>query len=99
MDNDGSTTLGFSGGARLAFKLKDKDYLRNMLSRRQLQGFVRLRAESGPNRFQVLSSPIFAINERRRNKEQDINKPGRPRQQVVKHPVGEGACVVASSHG
>jgi hypothetical protein len=33
-------TLAFSCGARSAFKLKEKDYLRNMLSRRQLQGFV-----------------------------------------------------------
>src|SRR6266498_3453946 len=33
-------TSAFSCGARPAFKLKGKDYLRNMLSRRQLQGFV-----------------------------------------------------------
>jgi hypothetical protein len=32
----------FSGGARAAFKLREKD-LRSMLSRRQLQGFVGLR--------------------------------------------------------
>jgi len=31
-------TPAFSCGARLACKLKEKDYLRNMLSRRQLQG-------------------------------------------------------------
>jgi len=37
-------TLAFSCGARSAFKLKGKDYLRSMLSRRQLQGFVMLRA-------------------------------------------------------
>jgi hypothetical protein len=36
-------TLAFSCGARSAFKLKEQDYLRNMLSRRQLQGFVRQR--------------------------------------------------------
>ena len=30
-------TLRFSCGARSAFKLKEKGYLRNMLSRRQLQ--------------------------------------------------------------
>ena len=36
-------TLAFSCGARSAFKLKEKGYLRNMLSRRQLQGFVRRR--------------------------------------------------------
>jgi hypothetical protein len=33
-------TIAFSCGARSAFKLKGRDYLRNMLSRRQLQGFV-----------------------------------------------------------
>jgi hypothetical protein len=33
-------TLAFSCGARSAFKLKEQGYLRNMLSRRQLQGFV-----------------------------------------------------------
>ena len=32
--------MAFSCGARSAFKLKEKDYLRSMLSRRQLQGFV-----------------------------------------------------------
>ena len=36
-------TLRFSCGARSASKLKEKDYLRNMLSRRQLRGFVMLR--------------------------------------------------------
>ena len=34
-------TTAFSCGARSAFKLREKDYLRSMLSRRQLQGFVR----------------------------------------------------------
>src|SRR5688500_1482366 len=33
-------TMAFSCGARSAFKLMERDYLRNMLSRRQLQGFV-----------------------------------------------------------
>ena len=33
-------TVAFSCGARSAFKLKAKGYLRKMLSRRQLQGFV-----------------------------------------------------------
>ncbi len=33
-------TLAFSCGARSAFKLGGKDYLRSTLSRRQLQGFV-----------------------------------------------------------
>jgi hypothetical protein len=33
-------TLAFSCGARSAFKLIGKGYLRSMLSRRQLQGFV-----------------------------------------------------------
>ena len=32
--------MAFSCGARSAFKLKEKGYLRKMLSRRQLQGFV-----------------------------------------------------------
>ena len=32
--------MAFSCGARLAFKLKEQGYLRDMLSRRQLQGFV-----------------------------------------------------------
>jgi hypothetical protein len=36
-------TLAFSCGARSAFKLKEQGYLGSMLSRRQLQGFVRLR--------------------------------------------------------
>src|SRR6266576_2719713 len=34
-------TLAFSCGARSASKLKEQDYLRSTLSRRQLQGFVR----------------------------------------------------------
>ncbi len=33
-------TPAFSCGARSASKLKETGYLRNMLSRRQLQGFV-----------------------------------------------------------
>jgi hypothetical protein len=33
-------TLAFSCGARSAFTVKERSYLRNMLSRRQLQGFV-----------------------------------------------------------
>jgi hypothetical protein len=33
-------TLAFSWGARSAFKLTESSYLKNMLSRRQLQGFV-----------------------------------------------------------
>jgi len=33
--------MAFSCGARSAFSLIEKDYLRKMLSRRQLQGFVR----------------------------------------------------------
>jgi hypothetical protein len=36
-------TIAFSCGAQSAFKLKGRSYLRNMLSRRRLQGFVRLR--------------------------------------------------------
>jgi hypothetical protein len=36
-------TLAFSCGARSAFKLKERHYLINMLSRRQLQGLVRHR--------------------------------------------------------
>jgi hypothetical protein len=32
--------MAFSCGARSAFKLKEQNYLRSMLSRRQLQGFV-----------------------------------------------------------
>jgi len=35
--------MAFSCGARSAFKLDGKGYLRSMLSRRQLQGFVGLR--------------------------------------------------------
>jgi hypothetical protein len=34
-------TLRFSCGARSAFKLKEKSYLRSTLSRRQLQALVR----------------------------------------------------------
>ena len=37
-------TVAFSCGARSAFKLKEQGYLENMLSRRQLQGFVELSA-------------------------------------------------------
>ena len=37
--------MAFSCGARSAFKLREKDYLRNMLSRRQLEGFVGQRPE------------------------------------------------------
>ena len=32
--------MAFSCGARSAFELKEQSYLRNMPSRRQLQGFV-----------------------------------------------------------
>ena len=39
---DSRPTVAFSCGARSAFELKEQDYLRNMLSRRQLQGFVML---------------------------------------------------------
>lgn len=35
-------TTAFSCGAPSAFKLKEQDYLRSMLWRRQLQGFVML---------------------------------------------------------
>jgi hypothetical protein len=35
--------MAFSCGARSASELREQDYLRNMLSRRQLQGFVRRR--------------------------------------------------------
>jgi hypothetical protein len=34
-------TLAFSCGARSASELDENDYLKKMLSRRQLQGFVR----------------------------------------------------------
>jgi hypothetical protein len=37
--------MAFSCGARSAFKLKERSYLRKMLSRRQLQGFVGRRPE------------------------------------------------------
>ena len=40
---ESNRTLAFSCGARSAFKLKEQGYLRKMLSRRQLQGFVGLR--------------------------------------------------------
>ena len=43
-------TLAFSCGARSAFKLNGKDYLRSMLSRRQLQGFVRQRVDRTAHR-------------------------------------------------
>ena len=39
----GHITMAFSCGARSAFRVKERSYLRNMLSRRQLQGFVGLR--------------------------------------------------------
>jgi hypothetical protein len=44
-------TLAFSCGARSAFELKGKCYLRKTLSRRQLQGFVRHRRVLGRKRF------------------------------------------------
>jgi hypothetical protein len=37
--------MAFSCGARAAFRLMEKGYLRSMLSRRQLQGFVGLPSE------------------------------------------------------
>jgi len=40
--NRSNITPAFSYGARSAFKLKEQDYLRSMLSRRQLQALVRL---------------------------------------------------------
>ena len=44
VQNTGSSpTLAFSCGARAASELMEKGYLRTTLSRRQLQGFVRLR--------------------------------------------------------
>ena len=39
-DVKSNPTLAFSCGARSAFKLNEGSYLRSMLSRRQLQGFV-----------------------------------------------------------
>jgi hypothetical protein len=44
-------TLAFSCGARSAFKLKEQSYLRSMLSRRQLQGFVELSAAAQTKPF------------------------------------------------
>ena len=41
-------TMAFSCGARSASKLKEKDYMRSTLSRRQLQGFVILRGRTTP---------------------------------------------------
>ena len=53
-------TLAFSCGARSAFNLRGQGYLRNMLSRRQLQGFVMRRASfDNPHlggRYVVLST-------------------------------------------
>jgi hypothetical protein len=43
-------TLAFSCGARSAFKLKEQGYLRSMLSRRQLQGFVRAPSDCNAHR-------------------------------------------------
>jgi hypothetical protein len=40
VSTDSRPTTAFSCGARTAFNLKEQRYLRNMLSRRQLQGFV-----------------------------------------------------------
>jgi hypothetical protein len=42
-------TMRFSCGARSASKLKVNDYLRSMLSRRQLQALVRCRREINAN--------------------------------------------------
>jgi hypothetical protein len=55
-------TPAFSCGARLAFKLKGTSYLKNMLSRRQLQGFVSLRARFKiPHKGFVLMARRYAI--------------------------------------
>jgi hypothetical protein len=47
-------TPAFSCGARSAFKLREQCYLRNTLSRRQLQGFVGLRC-GRPSAFEGLN--------------------------------------------
>src|SRR6266850_3465823 len=63
--------MAFSCGARSAFKLKENDYLRSMLSRRQLQGFVRHRLKGKRQLdlllviFQSMPSAIIAF---RKNK-------------------------------
>src|SRR5687768_15556085 len=60
-------TTAFSCGARTAFKLKEQSYLRAMLSRRQLQGFVMLRrwlrrrVESWPARNHSTAATIWLI--------------------------------------
>ena len=48
--------MAFSCGARSAFEQKGRSYLRNMLSRRQLQGFVM------PRRIRLLSPTILRRN-------------------------------------
>src|SRR5882672_2733707 len=45
-NRESNITIAFSCGARSAFTLKEQGYLRNMLSRRQLQGFVGARSSN-----------------------------------------------------
>jgi hypothetical protein len=49
-----SISMGISCGARSASELKEKDYLRSMLPRRQLQGIVSLR-------FIVIYFPVRSV--------------------------------------
>jgi hypothetical protein len=55
-------TLAFSCGARSAFKLKETSYLRSMLSRRQLQGFVRCRLHQWGTASRCAASPEYSNN-------------------------------------
>jgi hypothetical protein len=62
--------MAFCCGARSAFKLKEEDYLRSMLARRQLQGFVRWRAQDEESWLGLLTA--LALN---RGILKRINKP------------------------
>jgi hypothetical protein len=49
--------MAFSCGAQSPFKLKERSYLRNMLSRRQLQGFVGHRPTRTSKRYDTSIQP------------------------------------------
>jgi len=59
---EASLTLAFSCGTRSAFELNGRNYLRSMVSRRQLQGFVRRRRRGLAT---VDRSPLFRCRVRR----------------------------------
>jgi hypothetical protein len=83
------TTPAFSCGARSASKLKERSYLRNMLSRRQLQGFVRAPLDCNPH-------PLFCgRNGRARRRETKLLQNAKPRSLLVPPRGGAMATSLA----